>query len=647
MFAPPSTETLNRFFLLSWLVVLWQVLRLQDGIVFDDAWLPLWSVAASLSYAFLYIVPVYLACRLLLHFHDRLPVRLSPWLAGVLAIVGSAAVQILLYADRTLYDLYGFHLNGFSIGLLVSPGGLSSLGSGDGTLLSASLAALALLCLQVLLYSACQVSRERLPALPRRAWRYLLAAFLCLALGERLAYAFSSLRDYRPILLASERYPLYLPLTVRSLARSLGIQPTPTQRELLQQQSDLHYPLRPLEISAPAHPLNIVWIVAESLRGDMLDPRYMPRLWDFSNRAIRLDNHYSSGNLTQMGVFGMFYGLHGGYWDAVLKAGQPPVLMEVLRQQNYQFRINAAQRFSYPPFDRSVFVNLRPQDLHVLDSPEPAWQRDARNTDDLLRFVDRRLPDRPFFACLFLESSHANYSFRDETAKIRPYLVNFNYLTTDFQAQMPLIKNRYLNAVREVDTQIGRLLQHLENQHLLENTAVVVLGDHGEEFMERSRWGHNTEFNRYQTGTVAVLSIPGQAPRAVHHQPHRPARNAPAAAGRTQSAPRLLAGTGPARSGLPSRLCGERRYHAHRLPGRRLQGELPTAWRGPSPRSGERWRRPPARRGTTGSHTRPTPCSTPGTAAGSRPLQRLAGRGRAVAAEPRDFVEAMRSIRTT
>ncbi|WP_168710699.1 hypothetical protein, partial [Pseudomonas aeruginosa] len=57
MFAPPSTETLNRFFLLSWLVVLWQVLRLQDGIVFDDAWLPLWSVAASLSYAFLYIVP--------------------------------------------------------------------------------------------------------------------------------------------------------------------------------------------------------------------------------------------------------------------------------------------------------------------------------------------------------------------------------------------------------------------------------------------------------------------------------------------------------------------------------------------------------------------------------------------------------------
>ena len=155
--------------------------------------------------------------------------------------------------------------------------------------------------------------------------------------------------------------------------------------------------------------------------------------------------------------------------------------------------------------------------------------------------------------------------FRDETAKIPPLSGRFNCLTTDFQAQMPLIKNRYLNAVREVDTQIGRLLQHPGKPAPAgKHRAVVVLGDHGEEFMERSRWGHNTEFNPHQTGTVAVLSNSrtGAPCRPRHHQPHRPARNAPAAAGRTQSAPRLLAGTGPARSGLPSRLCGERRYHA-------------------------------------------------------------------------------------
>jgi membrane-anchored protein YejM (alkaline phosphatase superfamily) len=33
--------------------------------------------------------------------------------------------------------------------------------------------------------------------------------------------------------------------------------------------------------------------------------------------------------------------------------------------------------------------------------------------------------------------------------------------------------------------------------------------------MERGRWGHSAEFNRFQTGTPAVIRVPGQAPRVV------------------------------------------------------------------------------------------------------------------------------------
>ena len=31
--------------------------------------------------------------------------------------------------------------------------------------------------------------------------------------------------------------------------------------------------------------------------------------------------------------------------------------------------------------------------------------------------------------------------------------------------------------------------------------------------MERGRWGHSAEFNRFQTGTPAVIRVPGRAPR--------------------------------------------------------------------------------------------------------------------------------------
>ncbi|TLD45374.1 MAG: Inner membrane protein YejM [Accumulibacter sp.] len=81
---------------------------------------------------------------------------------------------------------------------------------------------------------------------------------------------------------------------------------------------------------------------------------------------------------------------------------------------------------------------------------------------------------------------------------------------------MSLIKNRYLNAAHHVDRQIGRVTAYLAGKGLLDNTIVIVLGDHGEEFMERSeRWGHAAEFNRYQTSTVAVVRVPGAKPQVI------------------------------------------------------------------------------------------------------------------------------------
>jgi membrane-anchored protein YejM (alkaline phosphatase superfamily) len=33
--------------------------------------------------------------------------------------------------------------------------------------------------------------------------------------------------------------------------------------------------------------------------------------------------------------------------------------------------------------------------------------------------------------------------------------------------------------------------------------------------MERGRWGHSAEFNRFQTSTPAVIYVPGQQPRVI------------------------------------------------------------------------------------------------------------------------------------
>jgi len=66
-----------------------------------------------------------------------------------------------------------------------------------------------------------------------------------------------------------------------------------------------------------------------------------------------------------------------------------------------------------------------------------------------------------------------------------------------------------------IDHQIGRVLDEIETQGLLENTIVIVTGDHGEEFMEKGAWGHNSGFVEEQIHVPLVTWLPGEPHRVV------------------------------------------------------------------------------------------------------------------------------------
>ena len=66
-------------------------------------------------------------------------------------------------------------------------------------------------------------------------------------------------------------------------------------------------------------------------------------------------------------------------------------------------------------------------------------------------------------------------------------------LTPELEARF---LNLYEEALRFTDAVSGRLLENLQEIGALENTIVIILSDHGEEFMERKNWGH-FEVNLY------------------------------------------------------------------------------------------------------------------------------------------------------
>ena len=480
-------------------------------------------LVVHLTYAFIYILPALLltkglhrlVCLVAKEKAVHRWVTVSSYSVAVLMV---GLTLVLLVADRQIYEIYDFHINGFVINLFTTPGGIESMGmSGSSTMVFGLIICALFVGTALILWVAHALTLRRTGRPLLWKYRYLVFLFIFMTCGERIAYGVSHYSGYSPVTVAAGRFPLYQPLTFRSLAKRIGLKPmSESAGRVKTEVTRLEYPLSTLKIKPPEIPFNVIWLVSESLRADMLDPEIMPATWDFSSKAHRFTQHYSGGNGTRMGLFSLFYGLYSNFWFPVLESSRGPVLFDVLRQLDYQWRFFSSQRLSYPEFDRTLFASIPREDLQSYIEGH-GWKRDRKNMTDMLEFLEQRDPERPFVSYMFFESPHARYYFPEESVIRRPYLENFNYATMDLAQDMPQIKNRYINSVHHLDSQFARLFAFLEKEHLLENTIVLVTGDHGEEFDEYGHWGHGSSFNDSQTRVPMVLWIPGTGRGTVDH----------------------------------------------------------------------------------------------------------------------------------
>lgn len=509
-----------RYFIATWLLLL-----------IDEA-RNLGSVEISGFVAALYAMAVLLTGSFLLVFAAFLPVlglnRLAPApesgplrLRGDVAVYGAcvtlfSAVQGFVLLDHYVFCIYGFHFNGFVWNLVTTKGGVESMGAGVSTHLTFALIGLLIAAIQTgVLIALIRIPRLRTLGegkLTRRKVAILAASLIALGLFDKVTYGVSVFRSYGPVLSASQAFPLYLPVSFTVFLRKLGFRDR--REDVLQMSSGksrLHYPLHPLvREQGPKPPPNIVWLVAESLRSDMLDPEIMPATWAFSEHELRFERHYSGGNGTRMGMFSMFYGLYGNSFSPCMAELRSPVLMDAIQESGYQLFIHTSAAFSFPEMDKTVFAKVPRSALHEGGTGE-GWSRDREHVSQILNEIDGRDPSHPFFAFMFFESPHAPYNYPEECTIRTPVAKTLNYLTMDLKKDIGLIKNRYINSCRHLDTQVERLLKRLEERKLLDSTIVLVTGDHGEEFMEKGRWGHHSAFTEEQARVPLVLHVPGQA----------------------------------------------------------------------------------------------------------------------------------------
>jgi arylsulfatase A-like enzyme len=171
-------------------------------------------------------------------------------------------------------------------------------------------------------------------------------------------------------------------------------------------------------------------------------------------------------------------------------------------------RMKGGQRLLRNPLIHSV---LGPMGHRM--RPARLYSSAAEVTDSVCRWLER--VEAPFFAWAHYMDMHWPYHLEESLTHPREIAqawqdlaimdgrANSNRTESITTAQRNRFFGLYEQSLQYLDAEIGRLMSHLGRFGHDANTIVIVVADHGEEFLDHGRWGH-WESNLYDE----ILKVP-------------------------------------------------------------------------------------------------------------------------------------------
>ncbi|MCP4504307.1 MAG: sulfatase [Deltaproteobacteria bacterium] len=145
-------------------------------------------------------------------------------------------------------------------------------------------------------------------------------------------------------------------------------------------------------------------------------------------------------------------------------------------EENYERRADLVREFGFETFIGKESIPAYDKDGSPFDEASYfGWEDDAM-VPPVLDFIDAHRNER-FFISLLTLTAHHPYSIpaRHRKKKLAPGRAF----------------NDYLNSIAYVDGTMEKLFKGLEERGVLKDTAVIILGDHGEGFGEHGRSQHD------------------------------------------------------------------------------------------------------------------------------------------------------------
>jgi len=423
-------------------------------------------------------------------------------------------IAVILF-DVQLFTLYKFHLNGMVWGLIT--------GGGAGDIFEFSLkdyffAALFVAIVTTLVVVGITIAKRISTSKRKFGWLTFSAVF-CVMLISQVIYAWSDASLYQPVVRQIAVIPWAQPLTAKRFFKKHGIVAT-NDEIAVRQFSDglLNYPKKLPQCVKPAQPKNLLFIMVDALRFDVLTKEVMPHASSLASGGSQYLNHYSTGNATRFGVFGLFYGLFSSYWHTALNESAPSILIDSLNNQGYEFGVFASATLTSPEFDRTVFSSIKDKiDLDTQGNSKV--ERDLEITRKFASFIKQRDNSQPFFSMLFYDAAHGYAMPADFERKFKPSLKTVSYAALNNDSDPTAFLNRYKNSVNFIDTLIGQSIKVLKDSGEYDNTVIVLTSDHGQEFNDTKMnyWGHNGNFSQWQTKVPLAIIYPDRAAKSYEH----------------------------------------------------------------------------------------------------------------------------------
>ena len=383
--------------------------------------------------------------------------RLMRFLSVILATAG----MTLLLIDSEVFTRFHLHLNPIVWQLVINPDENEM--ARDWQLMFISVPVILLLELVFATWSW-----QKLRSLTRRRrFARPLAAFLFIAfIASHVVYIWADANFYRPITMQRANLPLSYPMTARRFLEKHGLLDAQEyQRRLIEQGNpdavSVQYPLSELRYRDMGTGQNVLLITVDGLNYSRFE-KQMPALAGFAEQNISFTRHMSSGNTTDNGIFGLFYGISPSYMDGILSTRTPAALITALNQQGYQLGLFSSDGFTSPLYRQAL--------LSDFSMPSVRTQSDEQTATQWINWLGR-----------YAQEDNRWFSW-----------VSFNGTNIDDSNQQAFAR-KYSRAASNVDDQINRVLNALRDSGKLDNTVVIITAGRGIPLSEEEEtfdWSH-------------------------------------------------------------------------------------------------------------------------------------------------------------